>query len=50
MHNMMIKDEHGGSYDMDDYKTVEPSVAAPIVTPEASTSLARGNTSCKPVA
>lgn len=34
----IIEDEHGGSYDVDDYEIVESFVAAPIVTLEASTS------------
>jgi hypothetical protein len=34
---MIIKDECGGSYDMDDYETVESSIAAPTTTLESST-------------
>jgi hypothetical protein len=32
---MIIEDEHGGSYDVDDYETVESSIAAPTVICEA---------------
>jgi hypothetical protein len=35
MHNMIIKDEHGGSYDMDDYKIIESSFAASTITLKA---------------
>jgi hypothetical protein len=36
---MIINNEHGGSYDMDDYETVESSIPAPIVTLENTDAL-----------
>jgi hypothetical protein len=40
LHNMVIKDECGGSYDLDDYEIVKSSIEVSIITPEAHTSFA----------
>jgi hypothetical protein len=37
---MIIKDKHRESYNVDDYKIVESSVATPIITTEAPMDLA----------
>jgi hypothetical protein len=34
LHNMIIEDECGGSYDVDNYEMVESSIAALIITPK----------------
>jgi hypothetical protein len=34
---MIIEDEYGGAYDMDDYKIDESFVISPIITREAPT-------------
>lgn len=35
LHNIIVENESGGSYDLDDYKIVEFSVVAPTITLEA---------------
>jgi hypothetical protein len=35
LHNMIIEDEYGGAYDMDDYKIDESFVISSIITREA---------------
>lgn len=34
---MITKNERGGSYDMDEYETIESSIATPTVTPKEPT-------------
>jgi hypothetical protein len=34
---MIIEDDHGGSYDVDDYETIESFAATPPMTPKAPT-------------
>jgi hypothetical protein len=35
LNNMIIEDEHGGSYDVDNYETIEFFTATPPMTPKA---------------
>jgi hypothetical protein len=39
VYNVVIEDEYGGSYDVDNYETVESSLTTQTVTPEALTAL-----------
>jgi hypothetical protein len=40
LHNIIIKDEFRGKYDVDNYEIVESSIAATTITLEAPTSFA----------
>lgn len=40
LHNIIIKDELRGKYDVDNYKIVESSIAAVTITPEEPMSFA----------